>query len=117
MDEIILIYMQFFVILQGKTSNKMAKRILFLWMLLSLCWIDSFAVLKEKDLENTLSILRTELTAYHKELSGRSTLNKQRSEIIKQKLVDVLKKSNQNALMLYSQKYDYVFDQIGRAHV
>lgn len=116
MDEIILIYMQFFVILQGKTSNKMAKRILFLWMLLSLCWIDSFAVLKEKDLENTLSILRTELTAYHKELSGRSTLNKQRSEIIKQKLVDVLKKSNQNALMLYSQKYDYVFDLTYACH-
>ncbi len=116
MDEIILIYMQFFVILQGKTSNKMVKRILILWMLLSLCWIDSFAVLKEKDLENTLSILRTELTAYHKELSGRSTLNKQRSEIIKQKLVDVLKKSNQNALMLYSQKYDYVFDLTYACH-
>ena len=64
MDEIILIYMQFFVILQGKTSNKMAKRILILWMLLSLCWIDSFAVLKEKDLENTLSILRV-IWAFH----------------------------------------------------
>ena len=94
----------------------MAKRILFLWMFLSLCMTDTFAVLKEKDLENTLSILRTELTAYHKELSGRSTLNKQRSEIIKQKLIDVLKKSNQNALMLYSQKYDYVFDLTYACH-
>ncbi|MGN0221609.1 MAG: mechanosensitive ion channel family protein [Prevotella sp.] len=94
----------------------MAKRILFLWIFLSLCLADSFAVLKEKDLENTLSILRTELTAYHKELSGRSTLNRQRSEIIKQKLIDVLKKSNQNALMLYSQKYDYVFDLTYACH-
>ena len=94
----------------------MAKRLLFLWMFLSLCLADSFAVLKEKDLENTLSILRTELTAYHKELSGRSTLNRQRSEIIKQKLIDVLKRSNQNALMLYSQKYDYVFDLTYACH-
>ena len=74
------------------------------------------AVLKEKDLDNTLSILRDELTSYHRELSAQTVLRKNQGHLIGQQLMQVLQKSNQNALMLYSQKQDYVFDLTYACH-
>ena len=38
------------------------------------------AVLKEKNLDNTLSILRSELTNYHKDLERQTGLMKQQQE-------------------------------------
>ena len=76
----------------------------------------SHAVLKEKDLSNTLSILRAELTEVHLEQERNTTLFKQQSESIRENLMSILKKSNQNSLMLYSQKIDYVFDLTYACH-
>ena len=74
------------------------------------------AVLKEKDLSQTLQILRTELTNYHRELSERMEQNKKQSEQMRDQLISTMKRSNQNSLMLYSQKQEYVFDLTYACH-
>lgn len=91
------------------------KIILILGILITFS-IPSDAVLKEKDLGNTLSILRNELTTYHREQERQRANFKTQSEGVRQNLFSILSKSNQNALMLYSQKPDYVFDLAYACH-
>ena len=81
--------------------------IIFLALLITL---SAHAVLKEKDLPQTLQILRIELTNYHRELSMLIEVNKKQSEGMRNQLMETLLRSNQNSLMLYSQKQEYVFD-------
>lgn len=78
--------------------------------------LPSQAVLKEKDLNNTLSILRNELTQTHQEQKKMQIKFKNSSDKVKKNLFAILSKSNQNALMLYSQKLDYVFDLAYACH-
>ena len=78
--------------------------------------LEACAVLKEKDLDQTLSILRTELTDYHRELSERLQKNQKQSEQVRDQLISIMKRSNQNSLMLYSQKQEYVFDLTYACH-
>ncbi len=78
--------------------------------------INSNAVLKEKDLSNTLDILREELTKEHKEQERRTEFYKQQNEQVRNELFDIMNKSSQNSLMLYSQKTDYVFDLTYACH-
>lgn len=78
--------------------------------------LPSQAVLKEKDLNNTLSILRNELTQTHQEQKRMQIKFKNSSDKVKKNLFSILSKSNQNALMLYSQKLDYVFDLAYACH-
>ena len=74
------------------------------------------AVLKEKDLSQTLQILRTELSNYHNELLERLEQDQQQSEVVRDQLISTMQRSNQNSLMLYSQKQDYVFDLTYACH-
>ena len=85
------------------------KRILTIILTL-LVTISSQAVLKEKDLPHTLQILRTELTNYHRELTQQIEMNRKQSEGVRTQLMETMLRSNQNSLMLYSQKQEYVFD-------
>lgn len=77
-------------------------------VMLLLFALQANAVLKEKNLDNTLSILRSELTNYHKDLERQTGLMKQQQEEVRKNLIDIFSKSNQNSLMLYSQKPDYI---------
>ena len=79
-------------------------------ILLTLVMLPANAVLKEKNLENTLSILRTELTNYRSELERQSGYIKEQQQKVFTNIMGVMSQSNQNALMLYSQKPEYVFD-------
>ncbi len=88
----------------------MKKRILLAISLVMLFIVPSNAVLKEKNLGSTLSILRNELTTYHKEQEKQTASFKAQSNLVRKNIISVLSKSNQNALMLYSQKPEYVFD-------
>ena len=97
-----------------KTST--IRRIATIVLLLTFCVADSLAVLKEENLDKTLSILRNELTTQHKEITTRTAMQKRRSEEIRNRIMEVWQKSNQNALMLYSQKQDYVFDLTYACH-
>ncbi|MCR5017839.1 MAG: mechanosensitive ion channel family protein [Bacteroidales bacterium] len=72
--------------------------------------VPAFAVLSEKDLSQTLSVLRYELYSAYKaaaERSARFSGNKDRQHA---RLVKMMQQSNELSLMLYSQKQDYTFD-------
>ena len=84
---------------------------LLLWPLLP-----AHAVLKEKDLENSLAVLRHELTTYHREQQDRLIGSKQYTQRVMDILGEIMQKSSQNSLMLYSQKTDYVFDLTYACH-
>ena len=98
------------------TFAAVMKRLLTVFALWALLILPSFAVLKEKDLANTLTILRTELTQYHQDLEMQAGFMKEQRERITKNLISVLNRSNQNALMLYSQKSDYIFDLTYACH-
>jgi len=91
------------------------KRILTVLLVL-LTTLSAQAVLKEKDLQQTLQILRTELTTHHRELSQQIEMNRKQSEQVRQQLITTMQRSDQNSLMLYSQKLDYVFDLTYACH-
>ncbi len=95
--------------------RKNMKKILLLFIIL-VCVTDAHAVLKEKDLPQTLQILRTELTTFHREMSQMLEINKKQSERVRDQLMNTMKQSNQNSLMLYSQKQEYVFDLTYACH-
>ena len=78
------------------------KRLLTILMVM-LTTLTANAVLKEKDLQQTLEILRSELTHHHRELSQQIEMNKKQSERVRQRLMETMQHSNQNSLMLYSQ--------------
>ena len=96
--------------------RKTMKRFLFICVIVLLSTLKASAVLKEKDLSQTLQILRTELTNYHHELSERLQMNQKQSEMVREQLISTMKRSNQNSLMLYSQKQEYVFDLTYACH-
>lgn len=86
-------------------------------ILFSLLFVGSAkAVLKEKDLEQTLKVLRSELTERHQELTLMAEERKQQTRDIIQQLRETIKRSNQNSLMLYSQQQNYVFDLTYACH-
>ena len=101
--------------IEHRESMRNMKRILSLLLVL-LTTLGAQAVLKEKDLQQTLQILRTELTTYHRELSQQIEMNRKQSDQVRQRLMETMQRSNQNSLMLYSQKLDYVFDLTYACH-
>lgn len=94
----------------------MKHHILSLFFLLFAAVLPTHAVLKEKDLDNTLRILRTELEKTHDEMGERQKRLNKMSEMMREKLFNTMSQANQNALMLYSQKQDYVFDLTYACH-
>ena len=72
--------------------------------------VEAGAVLKETDLEQTLTFLQAELEQYNNELSVRTAIRKERTKTMITSLLLEMKRADQNALMLYSQKQDNVFD-------
>ena len=92
------------------------KRLLLFCVFALAIVIEAGAVLKEKDLEQTLGILRTELKQYDSELERRSTMRKDRTKRLIQQLMATMKRADQNALMLYSQQQDNVFDLTYACH-
>ena len=92
------------------------KKLFLILILLTVGLIESSAVLKERDLEKTLEILRIELTEYHRDLTDMTSERKQQNEQIFGQLMETMKQSGQNALMLYSQKQNYVFDLTYACH-
>lgn len=78
--------------------------------------LPSHAVLKEKNIENTLSLLRLELTNYRTELERQSGLMKAQQEQVMMNIISVMNRSRQNSLMLYSQKNGFIFDLTYACH-
>ena len=91
------------------------KKLLILALLIMMI-MPAHAVLKEKDINSSLAVLRHELTTYHREQQDRLLGSKMRSEHVLNTLRDIMGRSSQNSLMLYSQKTDYVFDLTYACH-
>ena len=92
------------------------KRLVILLLVLTAMVQSTQAVLKEKDLEQTLSVLRSELVERHQELSSQMGERRRQNQLLMDELIATMKQSNQNSLMLYSQKPNYVFDLTYACH-
>lgn len=68
------------------------------------------AVFNEKNLSETLSVLRFELNQEVTKLSSRKKLIESRDRTQHQNMVDIMKKCNELSLMLYSQDQESTFD-------
>lgn len=94
----------------------MNKKFFLLLLLLITFLLPSKAVLKEDSLNNSLSVLRHELITYHYEQDEMLKNSKRMGEEVFSTLRDIMMRSGQNSLMLYSQKNDYVFDLTYACH-
>lgn len=92
------------------------KRMIILGLLLLTMAGMAHAVLKERDLAQTLSILRSELEKVHYEQERHVERAQRQQERTRRDFMETIARSNQNALMLYSQKPDYVFDLTYACH-
>ena len=72
--------------------------------------IPAYAVLNEKDLAQTLSVLRYELRSAWLASEERAQRTQGRGARQHAQLVQMMQRSNELSLMLYSQKQDYTFD-------
>lgn len=86
------------------------KKIFVLIMLSVLTVFQAQAVLKEKDLAQTLGVLRAELEQSYNEQQALMEMYKKRYVDQHTALVRMMQQSNQIALMLYSQSADFTFD-------
>ncbi len=91
------------------------KKILTIILLLAVCAI-SHAVLKERDLDRTLKVLRAELTESHQGYINEAELRQEETKRIVSELRETLRRCGQNSLMLYSQQQNYVFDLTYACH-
>ena len=91
-------------------TPNMHKKLFLLLAIMLTTVLPTHAVLKEKDLEQTLTILRQDITSHYQNLLHEAEGHKKYREQIIKDLINISKRSNQNALMLYSQREDYVFD-------
>ena len=94
----------------------MVKRFFLLLVILLGGLNASHAVLKERDLEQTLAVLKAELDEQHRTLTETSQERQQQRKKVLRQLIETMRQSSQNALMLYSQKHNYVFDMTYACH-
>ena len=92
------------------------KTKIFALLLLLMVTLPSMAVLKEKDLSNTLAILRQELTGYRIELERQTGFMKEQQDQMTMNMYAIINQCSQNSLMLYSQKSGYIFDLTYACH-
>lgn len=86
-------------------------------LLIMLCVsISAGAVLKEKNLNSTLSVLRAELETAFYEQRNNMARYKMYTEQQHKQMVALMQRSDQVALMLYSQKQDFTFDMTYACH-
>lgn len=94
----------------------MVRRTFFILVIMLFNTVHTHAVLKEKDLDQTLHVLRSELTVYHQKLASQVEERKRMAQETVEQLKETFLHSNQNSLMLYSQQQNYVFDLTYACH-
>ncbi len=78
--------------------------------------LPSHAVLKERTIGGSLAMLRIELTNYHNKLEKQTGAQKEQQEKVMKQLLATMNRSQQNAIMLYSQKSGNVFNLTYACH-
>lgn len=86
------------------------KKILVFALLCLFTVFQAHAVLKEKDLSQTLGVLRAELERTYNEQKSMMAMFEKKNMEQHASLIQMMQKSNQIALMLYSQNSDFTFD-------
>ena len=100
-----------FVAKFDKMTNRMMRiKQLMIWAMLMLVALPASAVLKERDMNQTLNVLLTELNSTHQEQLARMQRFNEMNRRFDKMMVQVMDRSQQIELMLYSQKSNYVFD-------
>ena len=89
----------------------MKKLIVFI-IVCAFTMFEAHAVLKEKDLAQTLGVLRGELEQTYNEATLRYERFERRNVEQHTNLIQMMQRSNQIALMLYSQNSDFTFDMM-----
>lgn len=91
------------------------RKLLTILLVLSFC-LPTAAVLKEKNLASTLAVLRAELENSYKEQRQVLARYNVRAKAQHRQMVELMQRSDQTALMLYSQKQDFTFDMTYACH-
>jgi len=78
--------------------------------------IPALAVLKEKNLASTLAVLRAELESSYKEQKQDMARYNVMTKAQHRQMIELIQRSDQTALMLYSQKQDFTFDMTYACH-
>lgn len=86
------------------------KKLFFSLLLVMFVAVDVSAVLNEKNLASTLAVLRQELEMYQNDNRRSLVMSKALREKMQTRVIQIMSESDQIALMLYSQKMDYIFD-------
>ena len=81
-----------------------------IWVVMVVMALPAAAVLKERNMSQALSVLRNELTSTHHEQLVRMQRFNEMNRRFDKMMVQVMDRSQQIELMLYSQKSNYVFD-------
>ena len=85
-------------------------RLFILALVLLIVAVPAFAVFNERNLDQTLSVLRQELKVDYDKMAGSNERLVKRNDAQHHTMVNMMKKCNELALMLYSQKQDFTFD-------
>ena len=96
-------------------DKRIVRRLSCLLVMLCLC-LQAGAVLKEKNLGSTLSVLRAELETSFGEQRQNMARYATYNEIQHKQMIALMQRSDQIALMLYSQKQDFTFDMTYACH-
>lgn len=102
------------ILLSRLRARALARTLLVLFSLLMA--VPSHAVLKEKNLASTLSVLRAELQSSVNDQKLSMARYNQFAEIQHKQMISLMQKSDQISLMLYSQKQDFTFDMTYACH-
>jgi len=89
---------------------KNKKGILIALVAILLSTVPVFAVFDEKNLSQTLSVLRFELHQQNERMENASARIAQRNNMQHMQMIEMLKKCNELSLILYSQNKDFTFD-------
>ena len=92
------------------------KRLFSVFILLTFFFTSSRAVLNERDIAQSLSVLRVELRQAYLQQKQSMVRWKQMNEAQHNQMLRTMQRSSQASLMIYSQKDDYVFDLTYACH-
>ena len=96
-------------------SMRFIKRLTCLLVMLCVS-LSAGAVLKEKNLQSTLSVLRAELETSFNEQRQNMARYSAYAALQHKQMIALMQRSDQVALMLYSQKQDFTFDMTYACH-
>lgn len=99
-----------FVFIQQETKMRIFKRTALTAVLFLVASVSSLAVFNEKDLAQTLQVLRYELRKAYVEMEKNQMSFESQDDQQHEELVHLIQSCNELSLMLYSQKQDFTFD-------